>query len=127
MRLNELTFKILDISIKNNLLMGYSAKVNSTLYMEAFVNTSVMVRPAQVAPYGKQAAGSWIILTLRHFIDGLFSAKVNSTHLYGSICEYLRHGAPCPGGTIWKTSRRVMDYPDPAAFYLTRIEMRISA
>ena len=51
MRLNELTFKILDISLKNNLLRGYSG-------------------------------------------------KVNSTHLNGSICEYLRHGAPCPGGTM---------------------------
>jgi hypothetical protein len=38
------------------------------IYMEAFVNTSVMVRPAQVTPCGKQAAGSWIILTLRIFI-----------------------------------------------------------
>jgi hypothetical protein len=55
-------FKILDISLKNNLLRGHPAKVNST---EAFVNTSVMVRPAQVTPCGKQAAGSWIILTLR--------------------------------------------------------------
>ena len=67
MRLKELTFKILDISLKNNILKGYSV-------------------------------------------------KVNSTHLYGSICEYLRHGAPCPGDTMWKTSRRVMDYPDPAHF-----------
>lgn len=67
MRSNELTLKILNISLKNSLVMGFLAKVNSTclhVYMYAFVNTSVMVAHPNVALCG--------------------------------------------------TSRRVMDYPDPA-------------
>jgi len=52
MRSNELTLKIIDISLKNSLLMG-------------------------------------------------FLAKVNSTRLHGCICEYLRHGGPSQGGTMW--------------------------
>lgn len=52
MSLNELTLKILDISLKNDLLTGYSA-------------------------------------------------KVNSTNLYGSISKYFRHGGSSYCGPMW--------------------------
>ncbi|MGD2091204.1 MAG: hypothetical protein PVH61_33825 [Candidatus Aminicenantes bacterium] len=57
MRLTELTDKILDIPFKNSLLRVFQRRLTPQVYMDAFVNTSVMVGHSHVAPHRNKPQG----------------------------------------------------------------------
>jgi hypothetical protein len=83
---SELILKIIDISIKNSLLIGFLQKLTPQVYMYAFVNTSDMDHP-NVASCGTSRR-------VRNCLD--------PAHL--RICEYLRHG-PSQRGLMWNKSQ----------------------
>ena len=97
MRSEELPLKVIDISFKNSLLIAFLAKVNSTC-LHLRICEYLRHGPLQRGPMWNKPQGhglSWPCAFLYAFVN----TSVMVDHPIMALCG---------------TSRRVMDYPDPA-------------